>query len=166
VSISADVFREVFAAHYDDLTRFVRRRTLSDHAEDVVEEAFLTLWRQKAMPAQVRPWLFATARNVLLNAERGRQRREALAVHLADHLDVEAPDHAPGIDARMDVIASWRMLSPSDQEVLALAIWEDLPASEAAIVLGCSKPAYLMRLSRAKARLAPRLARPALTAVL
>lgn len=166
MSISAEVFREVFAAHYDDLTRFVRRRSLADHAEDVVEEAFLTLWRQKTMPAQVRPWLFATARNLLLNAERGRQRQEALAVRIAEALDTDAPDQASGSDIRLDVIASWRTLPTADQEVLALAIWEDLSPAEAAIVLGCSRAAYLMRLSRAKARLAPRLTHARLSTVL
>ena len=166
MTISAEVFREVFAAHYDDLARFVRRRSTSDHAEDVVEETFLALWRQKAMPAQVRPWLFGTARNLLLNAERGRQRQEALAVRIADRLDTDVPDHASGSDLRMDVVRSWRTLSAVDQEVLALAVWEDLSAAEAAVVLGCSKAAYLMRLSRARARLAPRLTHPRLTTVL
>lgn len=160
MTISAEVFRDVFAAHYDDLTRFVRRRSTSDHVEDVVEETFLTLWRQKRMPAQVRPWLFATARNLLLNAERGSRRQEALAVRVAGALQTAVPDHAERSDARMDVITSWKTLPPADQEVLALAVWEDMSAAEAAVVLGCSKAAYLMRLSRAKARLAPRLAHP------
>jgi RNA polymerase sigma factor (sigma-70 family) len=155
VAIPADAFRDVFTTHYDDLVRFVRRRTDHDHGEDIVEETFLTLWQQRAMPPHVRPWLFATARNLMLNAHRGHRRREALAVRIAGALEPATADHARAADLRMDLVAAWRRLSAADQEVLALALWEDLPAAEAAEVLGCSKAAYLMRLSRAKARLAP-----------
>jgi RNA polymerase sigma-70 factor (ECF subfamily) len=157
VAITEEAFRAVFTTHYDDLTRFVRRRTEPDHGEDIVEETFLTLWQQRTIPPHVRPWLFATARNLMLNAHRGTRRREALAVRIAAHLDTDAADPAHDADIRMDLVAAWRTLSAADQEVLALALWEDLPSGEAAAVLGCSKPAYLMRLSRAKARLAPLL---------
>lgn len=159
MAISPEEFREVFAAQYDDLTRFVRRRTEEERVEDVVEEVFLALWRQRRMPAQVRPWLFVTARNLLLNAERSARRRDALAVRAAGHLPADSPDHADDVDGRVDLVAAWRALPAADQEVLALAVWEDLPAAEAAAVLGCSKAAYLMRLSRARARLAPLLHR-------
>lgn len=157
MAISEAEFRTVFRTHYDDLVRFVRRRTEPDHGEDIVEEAFLTLWQQRTMPPHVRPWLFATARNVMLNATRGHRRREGLAVRIANHLPTEGADPSALADLRMDLEAAWRALPALDQEVLALAFWEDLPAGEAAEVLGCSKPAYLMRLSRAKARLAPML---------
>jgi RNA polymerase sigma factor (sigma-70 family) len=157
VAIDESAFREAFATQYDDLTRFVRRRSDPAHAEDLVEETFLTLWQQRSMPEPVRPWLFATARNLMLNADRGRRRRDGLAVRIAGHLDQEAVDRTGDADVRMDVIAAWRGLAPADQEVLALDVWEDLPAAEAAQVLGCSRPAYLMRLSRARARLRPLL---------
>lgn len=157
VAIDENAFREVFATQYDDLTRFVRRRCEPGQAEDVVEETFLTLWQQRAMPEPARPWLFATARNLLLNAERGRRRRDGLAVRIAGHLDPAPVDRTTEADLRMEVIAAWRTLAAADQEVLALATWEDLPAHEAAQVLGCSRPTYLMRLSRARARLRPLL---------
>ncbi|RIX28583.1 RNA polymerase sigma factor [Amnibacterium setariae] len=160
MAIDEGAFREAFAAEYDDLTRFVRRRSDPEHAEDVVEEAFVVLWQQRTMPDPVRPWLFATARNLMLNADRGRRRRDGLAVRIAGHLDLEPVDRTGDADLRMDVIAAWRTLAPADQEVLALAVWEDLPAAEAAQVLGCSRTAYLMRLSRARARLKPLLPHP------
>ncbi|MGO4425277.1 sigma factor-like helix-turn-helix DNA-binding protein, partial [Streptomyces sp. MCAF7] len=54
----------------------------------------------------------------------------------------------------MELAAAWQSLAPADQEVLALHVWEDLAARDAAKVIGCSRAAYAMRLTRAKRRLA------------
>jgi RNA polymerase sigma factor (sigma-70 family) len=137
-------FSALFREHYDDLLRFVRRRA-SDHVvDDIVSET----WRRRAdIPQDARPWLFRTARNVMMNASRSLLRQEAVAVKIGTRI----PD-LPGysIDDQIDIQTAWRSLSPVDQEVLALSIWEDLSQAEAAAVLSCSRAAYAMRLTRAK----------------
>lgn len=50
-------------------------------------------------------------------------------------------------------------LSPRDQEVLRLSLWEELSHGEAAEALGISVDAVKQRLHRAKARLARRYRR-------
>jgi RNA polymerase sigma-70 factor (ECF subfamily) len=51
------------------------------------------------------------------------------------------------------LISALQRLSATDQEVLALAAWEELRPREAAIVLGVSPAWYRVRLHRAKRRL-------------
>jgi len=81
-------FESLYEAVYPDLVRFVQRCAHPDHAEDVVAEAFLVVWRRldelPRLHDDARAWVFGIARNILLNEQRGEQRRRALAVRLAD----------------------------------------------------------------------------------
>ena len=154
----AAAFTRLFEEHYDDLTRFVRRRADPPDVEDIVEETFLAAWRRfRHLPAEVRPWLFATARNVMLNAARSRNRREALGLKVVVESEFGVDGGHAAADHRMDLVRALRSLPAADQEVLALHLWDELGAAEAAVVLGTSRTAYSMRLARAKTRLASSL---------
>ncbi|BBC34935.1 hypothetical protein SGFS_062290 [Streptomyces graminofaciens] len=170
-------FTDVYRAHYEDVLRFVRRRAHPMNVDDIVGETFLTAWRRRSeLPDDARPWLFGTARKAMLNAGRGMRRQSALAVRVQQSYDATAPhalstDPTAQIDSRMELVAAWQELTPADQEVLALHVWEGLIAKDAAKVMGCTRAAYAMRLTRAKRRLAGRLghsaaAAPALAATL
>ncbi|MPY61485.1 RNA polymerase sigma factor [Streptomyces spongiae] len=155
-------FTDVYRAHYEDVLRFVRRRAHPMNVDDIVGETFLTAWRRRReLPADPRPWLFGTARKVMLNANRGMRRQSALVVHIQEAGETGSHDRAfdatAQVDSRMDLVAAWKELPPADQEVLALHVWEGLAAKDAAKVLGCTRAAYAMRLTRAKRRLAGRL---------
>jgi RNA polymerase sigma factor (sigma-70 family) len=154
-------FIELYRAHYPDLLRFVRRRAHPLNVDDIVGETFLAAWRRRSeLPHDARPWLFRTARNAMLNSARGTNRQNALAVKIgqADAPGTRSGMH--GLDERLDLIAAWRTLPPADQEVLALHVWEDLSAKDAAATLGCSRAAYAMRLTRARRTLAALLTTP------
>lgn len=149
-------FTSFYRENYEDLLRFVRRRAQPQAVDDIVGDTFLVAWRRRAdLPAEARPWLFRTARNSMLNAHRGFNRQTALAVRIGARA---VPDHGIGpeisLDDRIDLQTAWRALAASDQEILALTVWDELPQSEAAAVIGCSRAAYSMRLNRAKRRLA------------
>ncbi|WP_406460389.1 sigma-70 family RNA polymerase sigma factor [Streptomyces sp. NBC_01622] len=160
-------FTEVYRAHYEDVLRFVRRRAHPMNVDDVVGETFLAAWRRRReLPENARPWLFGTARNLMLNANRGMRRQSALVVHIGRTATATADAHDPtaGVDSRLELVEAWQALAAADQEVLALHVWEDLGAKEAARVLGCTRASYSMRLTRAKRRLADRLGHSAATA--
>ncbi|MGL4177941.1 MAG: RNA polymerase sigma factor [Dermatophilaceae bacterium] len=151
-------FSAVYTAWYPDVLRFVTRRVHPTHAEDVVAEVFLVLWRRlNDLPADDdagRAWTFGIARQVLLNDRRGDRRRKALAVRIATEegspttsIDVEL------VARRMDLAAAWPRLTEMDQEVLSLAYWDDLTSTGAALVLGISPVAFRLRLSRARRNL-------------
>lgn len=150
-------FTELYRSHYSDVLRFVRRRVREADVDDVVSETFLAAWRrQDEMAVAPLPWLYRTARNVILNANRAVGRREGLVVRIASMGggDASAGDPIARFEQRQDLVSLWQGLDPLDQEVLALQIWEGLSGQEAAAVLGISRPAYSMRATRARRRLA------------
>ncbi|MGO4429372.1 RNA polymerase sigma factor, partial [Streptomyces sp. MCAF7] len=86
-------FTEVYRAHYEDVLRFVRRRAHPMNVDDIVGETFLAAWRRRReLPDEPRPWLFGTARKVMLNSDRGMRRRAALAVHIQQSAPVDGHD--------------------------------------------------------------------------
>lgn len=158
-----DAFRDLFAATYDDVRRFVRRRAHPADVPDVLSEVYLVAWRRLAdvpRPAdEARAWLYATARNLLANRARGDRRQTAVAVRIAAQPAVDASRHDDGVAARVDLGRAFAQLSAADQEVLALAAWDGLSQAEAGAVLGISAGTYGVRLARARRRLAAHLGR-------
>ncbi|MEV4349851.1 RNA polymerase sigma factor [Actinoplanes sp. NPDC049596] len=162
---SEAAFAALYRAQYEDVRRFVSRRAHPSHVDDVVAETFLAAWRRYGeLPAEPRAWLFGVARNNMLNAHRGAQRQQAVAVRIAAEPAPASPDRTGQVDDRLDVAGAWRRLDPRDQEVLALHVWDGLSGPEAAAVLGCSRASYAMRLTRSKRRLARALRTSAIPA--
>ena len=160
-AITEAEFTEIYRTHYPDVLRFVRRRAHPLNVDDIVGETFLAAWRRRGdLPSNPRPWLFGTARNAMLNSARGSNRQTALAVRIGQADESSGLLGMRGLEQRIDVIAAWRTLSAADQEALALHVWEDLSAKDAAATLGCSRAAYAMRLTRAKRALAAELTVP------
>lgn len=96
-----------------------------------------------------RPWLIATARNLLMNEwRRDAHQREALA--RLDDRDF-APAPTLGLDPVLET--ALRQLSLDDREALILIAWEDFTPLEAARSLGISATAFRVRLHRARRRL-------------
>jgi RNA polymerase sigma-70 factor (ECF subfamily) len=149
-------FREIYDAVYVDVLRFVRRRVHPTHAEDVVGDVMLVAWRRlddvPADASAARAWLFGVARKTLQNTRRREDRRDAVAVRLADvRWGLADRGNDPDLVAlRVDVAAAWPHLSASEQETIALAALDGLSAPEAAVVLGISPTAFRLRLSRAR----------------
>src|ERR1700755_2572134 len=134
-------------------------RRLGDRgrAEDAVQETFASIWRSARTYKPERgpgaPWLYAVARNAIVDRARGRT-----------DIPAEIPDEAaPGLgpaDRAEQNWVSWRVhraleeLPEREREVVALAYWSGLSQSEVAeflgIPLGTVKTrtrAALMRLS-------------------
>jgi RNA polymerase sigma-70 factor (ECF subfamily) len=141
-------FRSVFC-HLGAVAAYARRRGHAD-AEAAAAEVMTIAWRRLAdVPKDdPRPWLFATARNVVL-ADRRRTRT------------VSAPDAVASetvvleLDAELE--AALRSLSYADREALLLVAWEDLTPAQAARSLGINPAAFRVRLLRARRRLRGRL---------
>ena len=89
----------------------------------------------------------------MLNADRAARRQQAVAVRIARHAADTGPDVLSTVETTVDLARAWGSLSPADQEVLALHVWDDLSDRDAATVLGCTRAAYSMRLIRSRRRL-------------
>jgi len=87
----------------------------------------------------------------------GARRRASLIEKLTAAVRPETFSQVDGPDAVL--VASLKRLSATDQEVLALAAWEELAPREAAVVLDVSPTWYRVRLHRAKKRLLRELER-------
>ncbi|MEU8329259.1 sigma-70 family RNA polymerase sigma factor [Micromonospora sp. NPDC048839] len=153
-------FTELYRRHHDDVWRYVARRVIGSDVSDVVAEVFLVAWRRLAdvPPASVLPWLYGVARLVLANEARGRQRWRELTLRVAAEpgRSVE-DDHADEVISQRDVVTAFAQVSDADQEILRLVAWERLTPTEAAVVLGCTRATFAMRLMRARRRLRARL---------
>jgi RNA polymerase sigma factor (sigma-70 family) len=146
-------FDEVFRALYPDVLRFVQRRVEVGIAEDLTAEVFTIAWdRWPRVPREVRPWLFGVARNALAEHHRRQGRHLRLELRLAAEREPESDDPALSIPA-IDLRLAWSQLSDADRETLALVAWDGLTGREAARVLGCTRAAFSVRLSRARRRL-------------
>jgi RNA polymerase sigma-70 factor, ECF subfamily len=116
-------------------------RRLGDRmrAEDAVQETFASVWRSARTYRPDRgagaPWLYAVARNAIVDRARGRQEPPG-----------EAPETAStdlGPDERAEAAyVSWRVhralsgLPPNEREVVELAYYGGLSQSEVADFLG------------------------------
>ncbi|MFL5942027.1 MAG: RNA polymerase sigma factor [Gaiellaceae bacterium] len=139
-------FREVFA-HLGAVTAYARRRGSRD-ADGIAAEAMSIAWRRLAdVPRDdPLPWLYVTARNLLL-AERRAESKTAAA---GPEPSVPAPE-LQELDPQLD--RALRSLGPADREALLLVAWEDLAPTQAARVLGVKATAFRVRLLRARRRL-------------
>src|SRR3954451_738281 len=143
-------FRAIFA-HLGAVTAYARRRGSHD-AEGLAAEVMTIAWRRLAdVPGDdARPWLYATARNLLLEEVRKRSR----TVSNAREGVVPAPE-LEEIDPELR--AALLALSALDREALLLVAWEDLTPAQAARALGINATAFRVRLQRARRRLRDRL---------
>jgi RNA polymerase sigma-70 factor (ECF subfamily) len=142
-------FRGVFS-HLGAIAAYARRRGSRD-AEAIAAEVMTIAWRRLAdVPVDdPRPWLYATARNLLLAEARraglAATSNGAASAEMAQGLEPSELD--PALDA------SLRALSALDREALLLVAWEDLTPTQAARSLGISPTAFRVRLLRARRRL-------------
>ena len=140
-------FRTVFA-HLAAVTTYARRRGSPD-ADAIAAETMTIAWRRLAdvPPDDPLPWLYATARNLLVAEARRSGRRTVLR---EPERVASAPD-PDELDPQLE--AALRALRPLDREALLLVAWEDLTPSQAARTLGLRPTAFRVRLLRARRRL-------------
>ena len=160
--VEDDEFHACFAAHFDDVWRFARRRCRSaDVADDLTAETFAVAWRRRAdLPEghEARLWLFGAARKVLANHERGERRRWQLVERLEA---LWSPPAAEDRDEGGALRAALAALRPADRDLLVMAAWDELPVRDIAVLLGVTPNAVSIRLHKARKRLAAALPKDA-----
>ena len=152
-------FSSLYRDHEREILRYALRRSAEPQdAADVVAETFLVAWRRLGevpIGAEARLWLYATARRVLANHQRGIKRRTRLADRLREELRRQLPMQPASDRPVLDALAG---MADADRELLMLVGMEELSPSAAARVLGISTMAARTRLHRARRRLRARLA--------
>jgi len=146
-------FRRVFA-HLQPVADYATRRGSSD-PEAIAAETMAIAWRRldRVPVDDPRPWLFVTARNLLM-AERRRSSRRSQADRA-----LARPEATPAVESTDPAVTrALRALPERDREALLLIAWEDLTPARAAEALGIAPVAFRVRLLRARRRFARSLA--------
>ncbi|MBI3409443.1 MAG: sigma-70 family RNA polymerase sigma factor [Planctomycetes bacterium] len=159
-------FEEIYQRHTREVWAVAYARWLNaDLALDIMQETFLRLWKQWQEGNEIlnpRAWLLRVARNLAEDYAKSSFRRNG----------TQAPQTMNGVKGR-DVLPLEKMerqetfgrlrkemdkLAPADREILTLRYAMEYNASEIADILDVNATAVHMRLSRARQRLAERLA--------
>ena len=150
-------FRTLWHDERSNIAAYALRRTDSaEDAADVVADAFAIAWQRiDDVPSgpEARLWLYATARNVLLNLHRRSRRRWRLAERLGHEFTAASVVEYPISEDSMSAKQLFESLDEADREILMLTPWEGLDSAELGRVLGCTPVAARVRLHRARARL-------------
>jgi RNA polymerase sigma-70 factor (ECF subfamily) len=165
ISRAADGDRGAFEVLYKRYSRPVfglALRRLGDRgrAEDAVQETFASIWRAARSYKPERgpgaPWLYAVARNAII--DRGRARAEPPA-----EVPEEASPDAGPLERAEESWTAWRIhraleeLNTNERTVIELAYWSGLSQSEIAEYLGIPLGTVKTRTRAALARLADEL---------
>ena len=162
-------FSSLYEQHFPAVWAYAVSRVGRQAAEDVVSEAFAVAWRrQTSIPPDALPWILRVARNVVFELYRSETRQRLVETELrgwAAREPLVEPDVAELVVNRANAMTALASLSESDRELLMLVAWHGLSPRQAASVLGCSRPAFFVRLHRARSRLSRALTRQVTTSV-
>jgi len=158
-------FQELYCTYQRQVVSYFLRRTDTASARDAAAETFLVVWRRiDDVPQGAElPWLYGIARRVLANFRRSQRRYDALGRKVSRTEVTESLTPETVIIRRSEdeeMISAIGRLRPEDQEVLLLAVWEELPHSEIAVALKTSPNAVAQRMRRIKKQLTHELNHP------
>ena len=140
-------------------------RVLRDaaRAEDALADAFAAIWLKCGKwrgESAAGTWIYAVAYRVVLDHARTRRRWWRRLGGSADESQAEAQDTTAKVDDRDRVQhlakrldAALATLSPEDRALVHLHYFEERSLAEIAEIVGSTRDALKMRLSRARARL-------------
>ena len=157
-------FRRLYERFYSEVRAFCARRVGRADAEDVAAEVFVTAWRrfEEIDAGSERAWLFASARNLILNQWRSASRRTRLVGRIRQ---MRPPEPEQPETVLVDAVGggvvfeALQSLRESDKEILILSAWDGLSGPEISHVLNVSRNTAHQRLHRAKRRLATAIER-------
>jgi RNA polymerase sigma factor (sigma-70 family) len=148
---------ELFDRYLPQLIRFFRNKVV-DSADDLVQDTFVACVRGRdrfRRDSSFRTYLFATARNILMQHFRKRRGGVELDPDSQSVCDMgPSPTSILGQRAEHRLLLSALRKIPLDHQIaLELYHWEGLSGPELAEALGIGEPALRSRLHRAKLNL-------------
>jgi len=163
-SIARDerAFGDLFDRHSTAVYRFAYSLTHDNvEAQELVQETFVTAWRKLAdirlAGDSMLPWLLVTTRMHAQNLRRAKGRRpEVLPMdeHLATRGSLALAAEREARQEEIDwVFSAVRTLSPVDQRIVELCLFEGRSYKEAALELGLTAGGVQQRVSRSRAKL-------------
>lgn len=149
-----DLLQEVHDAHYASLFRYFDRLSGDpDLAADIVQEAFVRLYRRGSLPDMPDRWLVTVALNLFRNERAMARRRKVLRLEwggeLAPARHPSPADRAVAAERRSEIRAALDRLSPRERELLLLRA-EGYSYRDLAEILDLNEASVGTLLARAK----------------
>lgn len=164
-SAFAELVRRHSTKFYNLAYRYLNSR---DDAEDMVQNAFLKLWKNPGAwksnkGAKFTTWFYRIIVNQCLD-----EKKRSKPVPMGEDEDFKAPDWNPESDideARRvaHVEAAFKTLREQDQTALNLCFYQELPHQQAADIMGMKLKAFESLLFRAKQALKEKVLGPQTT---
>jgi RNA polymerase sigma-70 factor, ECF subfamily len=164
-------FESLYQHHSREVWALVYARWLNaDVAQDIMQETFLRLWKQRQSDSAIvnpRAWLLRVARNLAEDHAKSAFRRNG--TQPPQTMNGVQGREPPSLErmAREETFGQLRdelaKLPTADREILTLRYALDYNATEIAEMLEINSTAVHMRLSRARQRLAERLTEQGVT---
>jgi RNA polymerase sigma-70 factor, ECF subfamily len=149
-------FEALFHRLYPSLYRYLHRLTGdADIADDIAQEAFVRLLAQPLPEAEVRPWLFTVAMNLVRDGARKSERRQRLLT-MAPPLSTPMPVPDDDFDRSEAIAAVRRALAqiPVRDRQLLLMREEGFRYDEMAAMVGVAPASVGTLIARALKRFA------------
>ncbi|GAA2562928.1 RNA polymerase sigma-70 factor (ECF subfamily) [Neomicrococcus aestuarii] len=140
----------LYQRHAVTVQRFIYRRVFNvDDANELTNDVFRVAWQKRQAGTEIDiAWLVVTAKNLILNMQRGSYREVRLRDRLKESALLTARPHDSGISGEVGEVLD--QLRERDREILILAYWDGLRAADLAKVLDCSEGTAATRLNRAR----------------
>jgi RNA polymerase sigma-70 factor (ECF subfamily) len=158
-------FEALYQRHSREVWALAYARWLNaDLAQDIMQEAFLRLWKQWQDGEEIlnaRAWLLRVARNLAEDHAKSAFRRNGThppaTMNGVKAHDLQPLENLEKEETFGQLREMLNELAPPDREILTLRYALDYNANEIADILRINATAVHMRLSRARQRLAERL---------
>ena len=137
-------FARLIDAHAAPLVLYARQ--WCGAPEDVVQEAFVKLVRQRQPPQDAVAWLYRVVRNGALDAAKMARRRHRRESAAARPIRWFVEPEVDGLDAET-AVAALEKLAPERREVIVAHHWGGLSFEQIATVAGCSASTAFRRYS-------------------
>jgi RNA polymerase sigma-70 factor (ECF subfamily) len=155
-AVSPELLAELFDHHAPALVLFARQ--WCGTPEDVVQEAFVALARQRALPDQPVAWLYRVVRNGAISHGRADRRREAREARASrPEAWFESADDRLAAHEATRLLAE---LDPETREIVVARLWGGLSFDAIAQLVGSSISTAHRKYQSGLARLQSRLESP------
>jgi RNA polymerase sigma-70 factor, ECF subfamily len=150
-----DAFEELVARYHPRLRYYLRRiLPRADHADDVLQEVWLAVFRalpRLADPAALSAWLYRIARDK--TSVQWRVWPPECSLDGSDLVEEPSQDNEFRQEDAQEIHASLDQLTPEQREILVLRFLEDMTYEKIAKVTGCPIGTVRSRLYYAKSAL-------------
>lgn len=152
-------FEQLYRDTYPKVAAYCRRRLPADESDDAVAEIYAVAWRKADQflgADSPLAWLYGVGFRVISSRYRSKKRRRLLTARLArepERGSIDAGTSVATDDEVARAFAALVALSPKDQELIRLAVFEELSYEEIAEATGTSFGSVRSALFRARKRL-------------